>query len=58
MADKASLMHELVQPVGRIKPVKFIQPVESTVASLKRSFNWRADSWSNQLDRVNAAQKW
>ena len=31
--------NRLVQPVGRIKHVKFIQPVEPTVASLKLSFN-------------------
>ena len=30
--------NRLVQPVGRIKHVKFIQPVEPTVASLKHSF--------------------
>ena len=42
----------LVQPVGRIKHVKFIQTVEPTVVSLKRLFNCRADSWTNYANAV------
>ena len=48
----------VIQPVGqtavgRIKHVKFIQPVEPTVASLTRTINCRADSWTNYENEVS-----
>ena len=46
------------QPVGRIKHVKFIQPVGPTVASSKRSSNCRADSRTMQTRSPNQPIKW
>ena len=45
--------NRLLQPVGRIKHIKFIPPVESTVASLKRSFNCRAEKLIIQMRSFN-----